>query len=211
MRRVRCAIAMQKFILKTLMLLAFGLVGACGGGSDDSGHINTTPPPPQLTYAEYEIASTGLHSTWDIVAVTDPSTLPISGSADFAGVVRLDVENGTGEVSMDGALTLQADFATSTIAGDASQFVDENEALYSGDLTLSNGVIDRGADTSVDYTFNGNLDGSLTGAGETYVITTDLSGDFVSSTYGAVKGAIGGNAASSFGTGYVFGVFIGER
>ncbi|MBV1868845.1 MAG: hypothetical protein KUG69_13215 [Marinosulfonomonas sp.] len=202
---------MQKITLTFWGLLACVFVAACGGGAADDGHSSTTPPPTQPTYAGYEIASAGLHSTWDIVAATDPSTLPISGTAEFAGVIRLDVENSTGEISIDGALALQADFGTSSISGAASQFVDENEGVYSGDLSLTNGVIDPAADLSTEYTFTGNLDGALTGAGETYAITSNLSGDFVSPTTGAVKGVVAGSAISSFGTGYVYGVFIGER
>jgi len=201
----------QGYNAKITLVLMCGLVSACGGGGDE-GHTTTTPPPaPQLTYAQYEAASAALHATWDIVAATDPLTLPVSGSADYAGVVRLDVENGPGDISMDGRLALHADFSANTISGDASQFVDENEVAYSGALTLSNGVIDRNADLATEYTYTGNLDGSLTGAGETYAIVSDLSGDFVSSTTGAVTGVIAGTSTYSLGTGYVYGVYIGEK
>ncbi|MFV2002499.1 MAG: hypothetical protein ACC619_05910, partial [Paracoccaceae bacterium] len=145
------------------------LVAACSDGGDDGG---TTPP---VDYASYQAQSAALHALWDSVTVSDPSTLPVSGGATYAGVIRLDAQLGAGEVSMAGALELQASFASNSIAGTAQNFVDEADNPLAGVLTISNGAIDRGADTAVEYTFSADLGGVLSGGGEVFDITADLS------------------------------------
>ncbi|MFV2001912.1 MAG: hypothetical protein ACC619_02920, partial [Paracoccaceae bacterium] len=76
---------------------------------------------------------------------------------------------------------------------------------------ISNGAIDRGADTAVEYTFSADLGGVLSGGGEAFDITADLSGDFFGLSFGAVAGVIAGTAITGSSSGYLFGNFIAAQ
>ena len=181
------------------------LLAACGGDSGDGG---TTPP---VDYSTYQAQFAALHATWDSIAVTDPATLPDSGSATFSGVMLLDAQLGAGATSMAGTLNLAANFATDGISGTADNFIDDADIAMTGTLVISNGILDRNANTAIEYTFSSLLAGTLAGGGETYVISADLSGDFLGPSYDAVAGVIAGSAETGFGTGYLFGEFIAAQ
>lgn len=152
-----------------------------------------------------------MHATWDSIAVTDPANLPAGGSATFAGVMLLDAQLGAGATSMAGALDLVANFAADSISGTASNFYDAADVSMAGTLVISNGVLDRAANTATEYTFSALLAGTLAGGGKSFVISADLSGDFLGSAYGAVAGVIAGTATTGFGSGYLFGEFIAAQ
>lgn len=181
------------------------LLAACG---EDSGGGGTTPP---AIYSAYQAQASALHATWASIAVTDPTTLPVSGSAAFSGIMLLDTELGAGATSTAGALNLVANFATDSISGSADNFVDDADNLMTGTLVISNGVLDRTADTSIEYTFSSLLAGILAGGGESFVISADLSGDFLGPFYDAAAGVIAGTAVTAFGSGYLFGEFIAAQ
>ncbi|MGR3342331.1 MAG: hypothetical protein ACU0DI_03755 [Paracoccaceae bacterium] len=178
--------------------------GACGG----DGGGGTTPP---VDYTSYQAQSAALHAIWDAVAVTDPATLPAGGSASYTGVMRLDAQLGAGSTSMAGALNLVANFAADSISGSANNFYDDADNSMTGSLVISNGVLDRAANTAIEYTFSSVLAGTLAGGGENFVISADLSGDFLGPSFGAVVGVIAGTATTGFGSGYLFGEFIAAQ
>ena len=194
--------SMRGIILSAIFCL---ILSACG---EDSGGGGTTPP---VDYTGYQAQAGALHATWDGIAVTDPATLPVSGSAAFSGVMLLDAQLGAGATSMAGALNLVANFATDSISGNASNFVDDADNAMAGTLVMSNGVLDRAANTAIEYTFSSLLAGTLAGGGESFVISADLSGDFVGPTYGAAVGVIAGTATTGFGSGFLFGEFIAAQ
>ena len=178
---------------------------ACGGETGDGG---TTPP---VDYSQYQSELATLQSSWLTVPATDPLTLPLSGSATFTGVLQMAIETSAGELGVAGRLDLTSSFATNTIGGTATAFVDENAVALTGSLAITGGVLNRAANTAVEYTYGANLDGTLTGGGETFVLSGDLSGDFAGTNYLATTGIVAGTAVSSFGTGYMFGSFIAAQ
>lgn len=208
------------FMFSRAIRIGFGLLGllclsGCGGsggggGSDtnDPGLNQTRPPVP---YAKYENQSAALHANWDAISFTDPASLPMSGHASYDGVIRMDVQKGASQVSLNGALNLSVNFRNEAISGSASGFVDQADRAYSGKLTVSNGVMDRAANPATDYTFQADLDGQLKGGGNNFDINAGLSGDFKGSQNDAVVGTVQGTATSAAGTGYLYGDFIGEQ
>ncbi len=188
--------------------LFFGLfLAACGGGDTGGGG----GPGPPVDFATYVSQTAALNSTWNGTPASDPSGLPISGAATYAGVMSLTVETGSGDLDMMGALALSANFTANSISGDATGFVTENATALSGGLTISGGVIDRSANTALEYTYTAILAGNLSGGGETFGIDSDMSGDFLGPDHLAASGIVSGTANSSFGTGYVFGTFIAAQ
>ncbi len=187
--------------------VALLLLSACGG-QDFSAPPPTTPAP---TYGEYQAVSTGLHTTWDGQAFADPATLPISGNAKFSGVAALRIGTTAGERQMNGSLSLVADFSANALSGSASAFSDANGAAMAGTLAVTNGILDRAANPALAYTFNANMDGTLSGPADSFAITSDISGDFLGASYGAMAGAIAGTALGNTGSGYLFGDFVAAR
>lgn len=194
--------------LFVLLSILAGCGGAGGGGSQGGPGSETRPP---IDYATLEAEAKLLHDSWDDISFTDPSSLPMSGSATYSGVMQLDIQNGAGEISMDGLLNMKVSFASNSITGTATNFIDENNANYSGNLALSNGMIDRDADPNIEYTLQADIGGTLTGGGKSFDISADLQGDFRGTSWKATSGGVQGSAVSSYGTGYVFGEFVASR
>ncbi len=189
------------------MGLAVLLAGCSASGSGGSG----TPPGAQPGYGDYQATADGLHATWDAIAFTDPASLPLGGGATFNGVIGLRIGTAAGERRMNGALSLGVQFSNASLTGSASAFSDQNGATLTGSLAITNGVLDRAANPASGYTFSANMDGKITGPGDSFTITSDLSGDFRGAGYGAITGAVAGSAISNSGTGYLFGSFIATR
>ncbi len=190
--------------LAGLLFVAAVVLSACGG---DSGGGSTTPP---VDYSGYQATTAQLMTTWGGIAATDPATLPLSGTASYQGVMQMDVQTASGIVGMSGALALSSNFLNSTITGSVQGVVDENNLYYTGSLAITGGVIDRAA-VPAGYTYTANMDGTLTGAGEVFGISADLSGDFLGASYAGSSGIVAGTATSSIGSGTLFGTFTVEN
>lgn len=189
-----------------LMVFLAGMLASCGG--DGGPGIATVPP---VTYADYAGQDAALRSTWAAAPPTDPASLPVSGSASYAGVMVLDAEVVSGVLPLTGALGLQADFASATMSGQARGFRDASNTAYQGQLVLANGVLDRGADINSAYTFGADLAGVISGGGDSFDVTATLQGDFLDAGQQAVSGVVTGSAVSSFGTGFIYGDFIASQ
>ncbi len=190
------------------LAISLGVLVSCGSGGGNSGLPPTTP---STSYAEFGAKAVVLHNAWDAVAFSGPGTLPASGSAAYAGVMQLTLETGAGALKMDGAMTLTSNFSSNSLSGTARNFVDQNEFSYSGNLAITGGVLNRTANTGLEYTYSAIINGSLSGNAEVFGISGDLSGDFRGLNYGAISGVVAGSATSSFGIGYMFGDFIAEQ
>ncbi len=196
--------------MRAARLLAAGLLplAGCGGAGGSGG--GTGPIPP--SWSAYEERQAALQAQWGSIAPTAPASLPYSGSAHYAGVLRLRAEQAVGERLMDGSLALDVSFASGTFSGSAGSFVDSSGTLMSGSLSVSGGVIDRAADLNTGYTYSANLDGTLSGPADSFQISADLSGDFRGSAWQAASGVVAGTAQSAgLANGYLFGDFIAAR
>ena len=187
-----------------LVLHGLALAG-CGSDTGDGG---TTPP---VDYGQYQSQAATLHNTWDGIAQSDPANLPLSGVANYSGVMTITVETGAGDLGMAGEINLQSNFTTNSLSGNARYFLDENSVAYSGVLAITGGVLDRSAVIGTDDTFSANFGGTITGGGDAFGLSGDLLGDFYGANQGASTGLVAGQAISSFGTGYLFGSFIAEQ
>ncbi len=188
------------------LMVAVFLAGCSDSGQE--GAVETSPP---AGYAAYEAQIAALQAAWGGVTVTDPATLPLSGSARYEGVLRLDSETAAGNVLLDGALVLDVAFASDSLSGSAGDFISQGEVPYGGTLTIANGVIDRLADTSAGYTFLADLTGALTGEGETLNYAITLNGDFLGLQAGAVVGVLQGQVVHAAGSGLVLGDFLAAQ
>ena len=178
------------------------------GGDDATGPVRTTPP---VSYSTYDAQSAALHAAWDGAGYTAPGNLPLGGSAQFDGVMRLHLEGAGGDVPVNGALSVQVAFASDSLSGSASGFAGADGAAYSGTLAITNGALDRAADPLSEYTFSANMAGTLSAGADSYAISADVNGDFLGAAYGAMTGLVAGTATTGSGTGYVFGDFIAAR
>jgi len=173
------------------------LVAGCGGSSTGA-----------TSFKSIETAGNALSNEIFSVPYTDPSTLPTSGSASYNGYIGVTVDNA---IDVAGELELTADFASDNITGSAFNFFDRNENAYAGTLEVSNGGFDRTADTSSEFTFGADLDGTLSNSGENIQVDASLDGDFTGSDYRYVEGTVFGRARTSEGWFSLDGGFVGER
>lgn len=194
---------MVKLLLRLVLMLS--LPAACGGVT---GGPVLAPNP--ASFAEYTATDAALRASYVSAPYADPASLPGSGSATYDGVMTLDAGLASGNLAMTGALALTAQFATSTISGHADAFRDAANRAYTGQLSLSNGVIDRGADPNSAYTFSADLAGTLSGNGATLAMTADLSGDFLDVNAQAVAGVVSGSTVSGGHRGYLYGDFVAQ-
>lgn len=185
-----------------LALAAAGLLSGCSDGGDS-----------RASYDELGDEFDALLDRSDPLPITDPSTLPVSGSATYEGVVGLSTPGNDGiPADMLGEMTLVADFSSDDLSGSAGDFVtDQNEEL-DGRLDISNGGFDRDADVDVFYTFGFDLDGTLTTEdGDDLDVDAEAVGDFLGEDNEQAIGLVDGIIVSPEGAAVTEGGFIVER
>lgn len=139
---------------------------------------------------------------------SDPARLPVTGRAIYAGFGTLDLAIRGTTQSYIGDLNLSVEFSDTAepISGTLHHF----DGL-TGALDISNGNLDRGANTDVDYTFGADVDGMLTHNGGDYVIDASLSGDFRGRNQGGVTGVVFGDITGPNGVDIFDGTVTGAR
>lgn len=158
-------------------VLVAGLSG-CGGGSDVGGF---TADLNALGALADDLTAKG----WDVT--TPVAQIPTSGTPTYHGQL-LAGDSVTGGL-YTGDLTMQADFAASTVGGNVSNIYDVGERAVSGSLVIGSTTIDRTADPLLNEPqFASTITGSL------------LDVDGVSfSVSGTVDGEFGGPNAEALG------------
>lgn len=173
---------------KTLAVLAAILLVACGGDSGERVQGYKTLRQDYLNIVE----AVGLEQP------IEPSTLPVSGSAIYAGSLFIGTPNGP---DILGDLDLTANFANATISGRATEFRDNERGVYDGRLDITGGDIDRTANLTEVYTFIADLDGRITeqDTGDFYNVDAFLVGDFFGPDQRYVFGIARGDVTSNVG------------
>ncbi len=196
-----------------LALLCLAALAACsdGGGGGTTPPTGGTPPVagPQLPGFNDQLReSFDLSVASQSLDYTDPAALP-SGSANYAGVMILD----DGTKGIAGDLAMEARFGDGTVGGSVTNLVDSNGVRYQGPLTMSNVLIDTAADLSLgNFTYAGDLGGTVTGGGQTYTATGGLEGDFLGTNAAYTEGFAGAEFCPTTGACLdMNGGFIAQR
>ena len=190
----------MKMMKTSAALLAVTTLAACGGNNQ----------PADLSLQEIGERGIALQETVSTIPYTDPATLPTRSSATYSGFVATGVGP---DVLVGGQLELTASFAgNGGIDGRIFNISDTDGISYRGELEIGNGEIDRGADTSVEFTFNADIDGAVRGGGQTVSVDGTLLGDFSGSNHQYVQGFIDGTATIAGETlDLIDGEFVAER
>lgn len=148
----------------------------------------------------------------DSVTVTNPSTLPRSGGAQFNGVLAASAD---GFQIVAGDLTMDVDFSNDAnpISGSVTNFVAQDGERISGSLVIDAPILDRNANTSTSYSFGADLTGELRDSVDSYDIDGFIVGDFLGTNYAYVEGAVSGivTVGSTGDIVEIDGAFIAER
>lgn len=165
----------KKFVTVSFVCALAG----CGGGSEDPNAFAFEDPNDAIA------ASFGLLVAIGGETETPFVDLPPSGTVNYQGLAGVSLEDGPVEDTFVGTFDLDANFATNTIAGSASDFVAIEQTgmgfdvVATGDvggsLSISNGQI---LDNAGDAVFMADVTGDLQDGDRTVGISTMLDGEF---------------------------------
>ena len=162
-----------------LTAASFMALTACGGTS--------TP----LSFAEIDKEGLALSREIFETTYTDPSTLPTTGHAVYDGYMAATIAD---QYTVAGDLEMRANFANGgSFSGSVTNIVGEDESAYNGQLTLSNGAIDSGANPDTEWTYGMDMTGTLSGDQGSVVVNAGLLGDFSGTKHEYVDGAVVGS------------------
>ena len=185
--------------------LAIVLLAGCGGGGGGGG-AGGSPAP--LTPGQIDDGIAGL-------PVADPATLPTTGRAEYNGYIRAGLPTGPegARVEYLADLRLDVNFAAAfdQIRGEATGFEARDEVPLSGTLAVTGGNIYGDTDPTAAYSFNGNVDGTLTRGADSYVIDASLEGEFLGRGETAARGLVFGDVTGPLGQEIFDGTFAATR
>lgn len=187
-------------------LAAAGLAAGCS----DSGSGSDADASP--TYAELSEQVEVLEDRTENLLLTDPSSLPTSGSASYDGVIGLG-SDGSGGAPKDfaGELTLNVDFSRDDLSGQATNFVTAGEERLDGTLAITTGDIARGTDPKLEPTYAFDMGGTLSDAdGDDYRVDATGVGAFLGEDADATFGFVGGEMTSAGGTASLGGAYLAD-
>jgi len=146
----------------------------------------------------------------DSSPITDPDTLPISGTVHYSGFLSLGLPTSSGRTDFTGnlGLTVAFDAVTGQVTGEADQFRAPDAELLRGRILITDGQIDRATNTVEDYTFDAQLSGTLSGDDfRNMVITGAMVGDFNGENADVVSGQVFGDVVGPAGLDIYNGTF----
>jgi len=172
------------------------LLAACGGSSSDND--DERPSFEQL-------ASRGNALEARLGALEETTVMPTTGSATYNGVAGFDM-GGDNASDMLAELSLQANFADSTVGGKLSNFTTSDGSQMEGELNVADGIMNQQA-------FDANVSGTLRDGAESSTFDGTMNGAFLGANADAVSGTMNGsmegtlaNGATEFG-----GAFVAEK
>lgn len=136
----------------------------------------------------------------------DPSTLPMTGSSTYNGVLQIALDPGAtssgNALTLNGDMIVTANFDGDSVDGSVSSFSDSAGDTYSGQLDITNGDIRRDVDPTDEVTFIADIDGDLTNdfAGDDYSVDAFFVGDFYGTNEEFIGGVLRGEITNSVGT-----------
>jgi len=204
------------------------LLTACGGNGT-APEISTGPlePGPETTVPTPDpfFDNTLSQGADDLIAVWAPNNapdfttlaaVPASGRATYEGFLfgELSSEGGNINDRLIGELTMSVAFGeTTAFSGNATNFLDAENAVVSGTLTLGDGAFDRAGNPASDATVTDlAMTGSLTKSdGALLDVGILLEGDFLGTTGRAIGGEAIGSVAVDGVDNDFDGGFIAEQ
>lgn len=181
------------------LIALVSVLGVAAGCSSSGGNIDVTSRADQAAdLADALIAEN----------ISDPTLLPVTGQAIYAGFGTLDLAIGGTTQSYIGDLDLTVGFSSTSdqILGTLQHF----DGL-TGVLDITNESLDRGTDTDEDYTFGADVDGTLTNSDGNYVIDASLAGDFLGRDQDGVTGIVFGDITGPNGVDIFDGTIAGVK
>jgi hypothetical protein len=150
--------------------------------------------------------------------LTDPGILPITGRATYSGFLSLNLpsglEVGAARGTYSGDLSLTVDFASDlgAMTGQADGFSGPSGDSVLGRVYVTNGILERSTNTTIDYTFEAGISGTLSGDGlRNSVISGSVSGDFKGQNASSISGVAYGNVTTYLGVDVFDGTFSGAK
>ncbi|MFC0281383.1 transferrin-binding protein-like solute binding protein [Falsigemmobacter intermedius] len=164
-------------------------LAACGGSGGGS----------QASFSTMESRGTALIEKLEGQSATPVSAMPSAGSATYSGIAGF-APSIYDEVEVLSEASLTANFASSTIAGNLTNFRDYQNTAIPGSVNIHSGVISGNE-------FGADLTGSLTVDGRASAVDGSMAGAFVGANAGGVVGLIEGTVGSQ----YMVGVLGAEK
>ncbi len=152
-----------------------------------------------------------LEATLSATNVTEPANLPTSGATTYAGFMTAGLPTGAGGARTEylGDLSLTVDFAANRnqVRGRAKNFADGNNRL-TGQLNIRNGDLFRNTVIDENYTFTGNVKGTLGKGSDDYVVDAEIAGEFRGRNQEGVSGLLFGDVEGPAGQDIFDGSFF---
>ena len=197
-----------------------GLLAGCGGSS---APVTTEPGPPLPPASEFEEMSDEQEAMIELYRspslefeYTPLASIQTDGVAVYNGYLGGALANSSDGLTdaIIGEMSLTVEFTISSVnvSGSATNFFDDDGAPMTGNLTFSNGDLDRGGDPNSDATLTLTANGTLIDADtNSLVFGTELEGDMLGTDYSAVGGAVLGKVTHIGTIQDIDGTFIAER
>ena len=160
--------------MRTILMTSAVLAASALAGCDST----TTLTSAEQDYNEAAMAYNDMRSDVLALPLSTSADMPNRGTATYSGYSTLLMDTPTADTALVGDARIVANFDADSLTGDLTNFVGsvnggESQA-FNGSIALRNGEI--GATTASRLT--ADVNGSLSGGGNTVSINGDVAGDF---------------------------------
>ncbi|MBU2358527.1 MAG: hypothetical protein KKB02_06290 [Alphaproteobacteria bacterium] len=183
------------------LILMVSLLAGCGGGGGGAGSGGLTPD--------------AIDESLGGLPISNPADLPATGRAEYGGYMRARLPTGPdgARVQYLGDLQMDVNFGAGfdQIRGRATGFEAADTHTLDGALTITNGAIYRDTNPDAAYSFDGDVDGTLSDASGRYAVDAQIEGEFLGTDQKAVSGLLFGDVTGPAGLDVFDGTFAGTR
>lgn len=185
--------------MKHAALLSVLFLSACGGSVVRPVTVTAPVPTPapltvvptvaEKTYQTRDADRRALLNDFAALDLTSPYDLPATGTLTYDG--HLNAQLGD-RADVIGDLEVEVDIGREEIRGSASNFVDQSNGNYTGQLDLFNGTFDEDPQLN-EYQSSAQISGTLQGpSAHTYAVNGQLAGDVLGNSGDAFEGVLSG-------------------